>query len=106
VVFLVGVTGALYVFEREIRDLYLRSYARVSPAGVAGRLPVSLLHQRAAAALMAAVGPRPTYRWGPLTVQVSIKNATNTTYFTGNFRSQIQPGEPLTVLGRLTLKLP
>jgi len=46
------------------------------------------------------------YRWGPLTAQINLKNLTNTTYFTGNFRSQIQPGEPLTVLGQLTLKLP
>jgi uncharacterized iron-regulated membrane protein len=60
VVFLVGLTGALYVFEREIRELYLRSYTRISPPGVAQRLPVSMLQQRAAAALAAAVGTRPT----------------------------------------------
>jgi uncharacterized iron-regulated membrane protein len=58
VVFLVGLTGALYVFEREIKELYLRSYTRVSPPGAAHRLPVSALHQRGTAAVVAAVGTR------------------------------------------------
>jgi iron complex outermembrane receptor protein len=41
------------------------------------------------------------YRYGPLAAQVNIKNLTDEVYFTGRGRNNVQPGEPLTVIGRL-----
>jgi iron complex outermembrane receptor protein len=42
------------------------------------------------------------YRYGPLNVQVNLKNFTDEVYFTSRSRTFVEPGEPLTVLGRVT----
>jgi iron complex outermembrane receptor protein len=42
------------------------------------------------------------YRWGPARAQVNFKNLTNEKYYAGNSRF-VQPGEPFSVLGQLTL---
>ena len=61
VVFIVGLTGALYVFEPELKRLYAGP-PRVRPA--ATTQPVSELADRAHAALLGVVDlPAPESRW-------------------------------------------
>jgi iron complex outermembrane recepter protein len=103
VVFVVGLTGALYVFEPELKGLYAPSPV---PRAVAPVLPASELIDRAHAALLRAVDglPAPESRWllkadvfdGRLTSALSFYNLTrenvNTTDPVNPFFS-IQTGE-------------
>ena len=56
VVFGVALSGAIYVFEEEIRALYETSYTRVRPRDPATRLAASELQVRGETALAAALG--------------------------------------------------
>jgi uncharacterized iron-regulated membrane protein len=65
VVFIVGATGALYVFEPELKRAYTREHRQVAPGGPAVPLPPSRLAEIGDRALdreVAALGP-PDGRW-------------------------------------------
>ena len=56
IVFGVALSGAIYVFEEEIRSLYQESYTRVPPRDQGSRLPASELARRGEIALTGALG--------------------------------------------------
>ena len=65
VVFVVGLTGALYVFAPELDALYTARYSRIVPAAQQPPLAVSVLAREAHAALERVAGPLPdlSSRW-------------------------------------------
>jgi uncharacterized iron-regulated membrane protein len=71
VVFVVGLTGAMYAFAPEITYLYLSRHARVSPPSGARPLSASALVERgeAAAARALAAHPSGTRRWLTLSAE-------------------------------------